>query len=110
MRFYNHPFSRDEVVAWIERWRASYRRNAFGLWALELKESGAFVGDTGLTFQEVEPGETMVEVGWHVHRDHQRRGLATEAARASLSYVLDRAEWAARHEDSISRSGEPGSA
>ena len=78
MRFYDHPFSRDEVVAWVERWQASYRANRFGLWALELKGSGRLVGDTGLTFQEVEPGETMVEVGWHVHKDHQRQGLATE--------------------------------
>jgi RimJ/RimL family protein N-acetyltransferase len=31
----------------------------------------------------------MVEVGWHVHRDHQRQGLATEAARASLRYGFD---------------------
>lgn len=31
----------------------------------------------------------MVEVGWHVHRDHQRQGLATEAGRASLRYGFD---------------------
>src|SRR5207247_2159129 len=85
MRFYDHPFSRVDVVAWIDRWRFSYRARGFGLWGLVLKESGDLVGDTGLTIQEVE-GEELPEVGWHVHRAHQRQGLATEAARASLDY------------------------
>jgi RimJ/RimL family protein N-acetyltransferase len=83
MRFYPHPFSRDEVVAWVERWRASYATNGFGLMALELKESGRLVGDTGLSLQHVD-GEAFPEVGWHVHRSHQRQGLATEGARACL--------------------------
>ena len=85
MRYYHHAFSRAEVVEWIERWMASYRDNGFGLWALELKDSGRFVGDTGLTWQDVE-GKRMVEVGWHVHRLDQRKGYATEAGRASLDY------------------------
>jgi RimJ/RimL family protein N-acetyltransferase len=85
MRFYHHPFSRDEVVEWIEKWRASYRTNGFGLWALVLKETGEMVGDTGLTIQAVD-GEDLVEVGWHVHRRMQRQGLATEAGRACLEH------------------------
>jgi len=85
MRHYHHPFSRQEVVEWIERWMASYRANRFGLWGLVLKETGELVGDTGLTWQEVD-GQPLVEVGWHVDKRYQRRGLATEAGRASLEY------------------------
>jgi len=87
MRYYHHPYSREEVVDWIERWTASYRDNGFGLWALVLKDSGELVGDTGLTWQDVD-GEPLVEVGWHVNKRFQRRGLATEAGRASLDYGL----------------------
>ncbi len=87
MRYYHHPFSREEVVDWIERWMAAYRDNGFGLWALVLKQTGEFVGGTGLTWQEVD-GEPLFEVGWHVHRRLQRRGLATEAGRASVDYGL----------------------
>jgi ribosomal-protein-alanine N-acetyltransferase len=85
MRYYPHPFSRVDVVGWIERGLASYRANGFWLWAAVLKESGAVVGDTGLTIQTVD-GEDLVEVGWHIHRRHQRRGLATEAGRASIDH------------------------
>ena len=90
MRYYHHPFSRAEVVAWIERWMASYRDNGFGLWALVLKDSGEVVGDTGLTWQDVD-GEPLVEVGWHVSKRFQRQGLATEVsahATASLRRLL----------------------
>ena len=85
MRFYPRAFSKMEVEAWVERWKQSFDRNRFGLWGLELKESGRLAGDTGLSLQIVD-GESLPEVGWHVHRDLQRRGYATEAARASLDY------------------------
>jgi ribosomal-protein-alanine N-acetyltransferase len=85
MRFYPHPFSRDEVVHWIDRWRESYRHNGFGLWAVVPRDTGELAGDTGLTIQTVD-GEDLVEVGWHIHRRLQRQGLATEAGRASIDH------------------------
>jgi [ribosomal protein S5]-alanine N-acetyltransferase len=85
MRYYPHPFSREDVVHWIERWRQSYLDNGFGLWAVVLKQTGELAGDTGLTIQTVD-GEDFVEVGWHIHRRIQRQGLATEAGRASVDH------------------------
>ncbi len=85
MRYYPHPFSRDDVVAWIERGLASYQANGFWLWAVVMKETDELVGDTGLTLQSVD-GEALVEVGWHIHRRLQRQGLATEAGRASVDH------------------------
>ena len=85
MRYYPHPFSRDETAEWIARNRERYAKDGFGLWAMVLKETGVVVGDAGLTVQEVD-GEELVEVGWHVHRGHQGRGLATEAGRASVGH------------------------
>jgi [ribosomal protein S5]-alanine N-acetyltransferase len=85
MRFYPHPFSIEETRMWIDRNRQRYRQDGFGLWALVLKETGEVVGDAGLTIQTVD-GEDLVEVGWHVDRRMQRRGLATEAGRASLDH------------------------
>lgn len=41
--------------------------------------AGEFVGDCGLTVQDVE-GEPHVEVGYHVVPDLRRHGYATEAA------------------------------
>jgi RimJ/RimL family protein N-acetyltransferase len=85
MRYYPRPFTELEVEAWVARWRQSFERNRYGLWGLVLKESGQLIGDTGLSLQVVDD-EPLPEVGWHVHRDFQRQGYATEAARASLDY------------------------
>lgn len=65
---------------WIEWNLDNYQRHGFGLWVVET-HAGEFVGDCGLTMQEVE-GTHLVEVGWHVRSDLRRRGLATEAAHA----------------------------
>src|SRR2546422_8952646 len=88
MRFYPRPFSRDEVDGWIEWCRRSYRDHGFGLWALILKDTGEFVGDCGLTIQDVD-GEKLVEVGYVVKKTHWRRGLATEAALACRDHAFD---------------------
>jgi [ribosomal protein S5]-alanine N-acetyltransferase len=78
MSFYPRPFTWDDARAWIGRAIRSYEENGFGLWAMELKGTGEFVGQCGLTVQEVEGG-SHVEAGWHVNRVHWRKGYASEA-------------------------------
>ena len=63
MYAYEHAFSTAEVLEWLERQRSRYRRDGFGLWALELRESGEMVGQAGLTWQPCE-GETVLEIGY----------------------------------------------
>lgn len=65
-------------AGWIEWNRRNYNAHGFGLWIIET-HAGEFVGDCGLTMQEVE-GEWLVEAGWHVRSPLRRRGYATEAA------------------------------
>jgi RimJ/RimL family protein N-acetyltransferase len=48
---------------WIDWTLRNYEQHGFGLWVIET-HAGEFVGDCGLTMQEVE-GELLVEVGWH---------------------------------------------
>jgi RimJ/RimL family protein N-acetyltransferase len=88
MRFYPHPFSREEVVAWVERWRSLYGERGFGLWGVVERGQTRLAGDTGLTVQNVD-GEEIVEVGWHINRRVQGRGFATEAGRASVAHGFD---------------------
>jgi RimJ/RimL family protein N-acetyltransferase len=87
MRYYAHPFTRDEASDLIERNRARYRAHGFGVWALEERGTGVFLGDCGLAVSLVE-GIPEVEVMWHVVRDRWRRGLATEAASAVRDHAL----------------------
>ena len=65
---------------WIEWNLRNYTEHGFGLWVVET-HAGDFVGDCGLTMQEVE-GEWLVEAGWHVSRPLRRQGYAAEAAGA----------------------------
>jgi RimJ/RimL family protein N-acetyltransferase len=87
MTYYPHPKTRDEARAWIEWNLANYREHGYGLWILET-EDGQFVGDCGLTWQPVW-GSSKLEVGYHVARDLQRQGYATEAARACSDFARD---------------------
>jgi RimJ/RimL family protein N-acetyltransferase len=85
MAFYPAPKSRAESADWIARMQKSYREHGHGLWIIETRD-GEFVGDCGLTWQSVN-GDPVLEVGYQVRRSMQRRGYATEAARACVELV-----------------------
>ncbi|AVT38242.1 GNAT family N-acetyltransferase [Plantactinospora sp. BB1] len=89
MRYYPRAKDRAEALGWI-RWNQDlYQREGFGLWTIRLRETGEFVGDCGLTPQEVD-GTIDIEVGYHVRGDLQGHGYATEAAIACRDHARDR--------------------
>ena len=65
MRYYPHPKTREEALGWIAWNQRLYREHGVGLWLLTLGATGEFVGDCGLTPQQVD-GATELEVGYHV--------------------------------------------
>jgi ribosomal-protein-alanine N-acetyltransferase len=81
MRFYPHPFSMEESRAWIEKNLVRYERLGYGLWAVEDKETGEFLGNVGPTLQQVD-GVDEVELGWSITPTRVRQGIASEAAAA----------------------------
>jgi RimJ/RimL family protein N-acetyltransferase len=81
MRFYPHPFSREESKAWIERFLERQVRDGYSLWAIEDRETGEFLGNCGPLRQQVD-GVEEVELGWSVTPRRARQGIASEAAAA----------------------------
>jgi RimJ/RimL family protein N-acetyltransferase len=88
MQYYPRPRTRDEALGWIGWNQSLYRDEGYGLWLITLRATGEFVGDCGLTPQEIE-GTTELEVGYHVRAALQGRGYATEAAAACRDYARD---------------------
>ena len=89
MKYYPKPYDDAGVMRWIRWCMDSYEKNGFGLWAIELKESGAFIGDCGISLQNID-GETLPEIGYHIHKDHWRRGYAKEACAAVKDWLFTR--------------------
>jgi RimJ/RimL family protein N-acetyltransferase len=88
MQYYPAPFTREKTQEWIEQNLGRYQRDGVGLWAVESRETGELLGDCGPVARTID-GADEVEVGWHVRRSHQRRGIATEAARACCRYAFE---------------------
>lgn len=87
MQHYPAPFDEDKTKNWIQWNLDNYKRYGFGLWAVVLKETKEFIGDCGITIQDID-GEMLPEIGYHIHKKYWRRGFAKEAARAVRDWVF----------------------
>ncbi|MFD6448608.1 GNAT family N-acetyltransferase [Promicromonospora sp. NPDC060204] len=87
MRYYPAPKTRDQAAAWITWNQRNYAEHGYGLWIIETL-AGDFVGDCGLTWQEVN-GVSKLEVGYHVAVRWQGHGFATEAAAACRDFARE---------------------
>jgi len=88
MRYFPALQSREQSDASVARFRTHFDDYGFGLFALEEKSSGAFIGFTGFQTVAIEcPIKGDLEIGWRLARTHWRRGLAFEAASACLDWL-----------------------
>ena len=86
------PLRRDESAALLERIVRHWDEHGFGLWAVQPRAGDveACIGFAGFAIPSFLPDELpAVEVGWRLSRAWWGRGLATEAARASVRFGLE---------------------
>jgi ribosomal-protein-alanine N-acetyltransferase len=77
----------DEMV---QRIVAGWEQRGHGLWAVERRDTGAFIGFVGLTSPGWQTWFTpCVEIGWRLDRRHWGQGFAPEAAHAALAWGFD---------------------
>jgi ribosomal-protein-alanine N-acetyltransferase len=88
MEYFPACLTREESDGLVEKIQLGFERDGFGLWAVEVRESGEFIGFTGLARPSFDAHFTpAVEVGWRLARQAWGHGYATEAGRASLVFA-----------------------
>ena len=86
MRWFPSPLSRQDSDALAERIEAGFAERGWGLWALEERASGRFLGFTGLSPVGFDaPFAPAVEIGWRLAREAWGSGFATEAGLAAAA-------------------------
>ena len=88
MYAYEHAFSDEEAQEWLLKQLNRYKNDGFGLWAVIYKESGDFLGQCGITWQDI-GDETVPEIGYLFKCKHWHNGYATEAAIGCKNYAFD---------------------
>jgi RimJ/RimL family protein N-acetyltransferase len=93
MEHFLAPLSRLESDALIDEFEARFDPRGFGLWALERRDDGTFIGFTGLAAVPWEAHFTpAIEVGWRLAPEAWGHGYATEAAREAVRFGFEDAE------------------
>jgi [ribosomal protein S5]-alanine N-acetyltransferase len=72
----------------IESFIASYRKSGFGKWAAVLKESTTLIGYCGIAVDRIDNKDEK-ELGYRLDAKFWGRGLATEAATATIQYGFE---------------------
>lgn len=88
MKYYPKPYDENGVKRWINWCIDSYKQHGFGLWAVVLKDSGTFIGDCGISMQNID-GETLPEIGYHINKNYWRQGYAKEACLAVKDWFFN---------------------
>jgi RimJ/RimL family protein N-acetyltransferase len=87
MEFMPEPLTADASDALFDRAQEHFNRHGFGLFAVELIATSAFVGFIGLSIPAFDAHfMPAVEIGWRLAFEHWGKGLATEGARAALGF------------------------
>jgi RimJ/RimL family protein N-acetyltransferase len=94
------PLTRAEAWRQMAMIIGHWHLRGYGLWAVEERATGAFLGRIGLFNPE---GWPALELGWTLGREHWGKGYATEGAQRALQYAF--AELKQAHIISLIRPG-----
>ena len=89
MEFFLHPLTEMESRNFYDRIRMEIEEYGYGLYAVELKLSGEFIGYIGLHHTQFEADFCpCLEIGWRLCKSAWGKGYATEGAKACLNYAF----------------------
>jgi len=91
MEFFPKLLNRAENLRLVERIKQTFEAQGFCFYAVDLLQTGEFMGFVGFTRTSFEADFTpCVEIGWRLATQFWGQGIATEAAIACLQYGFER--------------------
>lgn len=91
MEFFPNRLDRAASDALADRIQAQITNQGWGLWAVEFRDTQAFIGFVGLNIPALElPCSPCVEVGWRLAFPYWGQGYASEAAQEALRIGFER--------------------
>lgn len=80
-------YERKEEVDYQRAYIANmYEYYGYGMWLVCNKDSGEIIGRAGLEHRECN-GETVLEMGYFISANYQKKGYATEITKALIDYA-----------------------
>ena len=90
MKYFPNTLSYSETQELVNRIKLHFDKHNFGLYAVEDKASGQFIGFTGFSIPAFDAFFTpCIEIGWRYKKEFWGKGLATEAANACIKYGFE---------------------
>jgi len=94
MEFFPGVYDRARSEQTAARMKAELERDGYGMWAVEIKQTGRFAGVIGVEDIPYDmPFTPTREVGWRLAFDAWGHGYATEGAKASLDFAFEKLGW-----------------
>lgn len=92
MRYFPSALSVQESHEQADKLRSLITERGWGVWAVELKASGEFIGISGLHTQAGDSGiphAPLTEIVWRILAANWGKGYAPEAARRILQFAFE---------------------
>jgi RimJ/RimL family protein N-acetyltransferase len=86
---FDEPFDPAVASSRFDHHRDHWEKHGFGLWGVELRDTGELAGWLGASHPDFIPELAQeIEIGWTLSPPFWGRGLATEGARAAVDAVF----------------------
>lgn len=90
MEYFPSTLTQSETDAFYERIKENMQSVGYGLYAVEVKDTGAFIGFIGFHQANLNLGfDPFVEIGWRLKKEAWGMGYAQEGAKRCLLYGFE---------------------
>lgn len=90
MEYFLKPLNDEESDGFVSRIKDEMRYEGYGLYAVEVKETGDFIGFIGFHKANLNLGfDPFIEIGWRLKKEAWGYGYASEGAARCLAYGFE---------------------